>query len=69
MKLKPNAIGRFGIPSLQIDFGAQKLKPKFSVRCKNCIQHQPNQTDYAPSYKALSLIAHFQIVTILRILH
>ena len=26
MELKPNAIGRFGVPSLQIGFGAQYVK-------------------------------------------
>ena len=25
------------------------LKLKFSVRCKNCLQHRPNQTDYTPN--------------------
>ena len=39
MEPNPNVIGRFGVPSLQVGFGAQKLKLKFSVLCKNCVQH------------------------------
>lgn len=42
-------IGRFSIPSLQIDLGAQKLKPKFLVWCKNCVQHWPTRTNYTPT--------------------
>ena len=49
MEPKPNVIGRFGVPSLQVGFGAQKLKPKFSIRCKNCVQHWPSRTDYTPT--------------------
>ena len=39
---KPNAIGRFSVPSLQVGFGAQYVKTKIlgSVqKLSNCLQH------------------------------
>ena len=45
MEPKPNAIGRFGIPSLQVGFGAQYVKTKIlgSVQKLSSKPIDPNQ--------------------------
>ena len=50
------------------------LKLKFSVRCKNCLQHRPNRTDYTPNVWLLiphtlnKLILHIIFLSVKQIL-
>ena len=48
MEPKPNAIGRFSVPSLQISFGAQYVKTEILdlVQKLSLTSTEPNRTNY-----------------------
>ena len=60
-ELKPNVIGRFGIPSLQIGFSAQYVKTKILGLVQKLSSTLTERTDYTPKgfYLEPSLTGYF----------